>query len=129
MPFFHSCAMISSTCIFKMSSLMTFLSSFPTSLISSMRIWSVQFLFHFSVYLLPVMYLHHLVVQHMAVQFVPTLSTLLHCYYPFLLAVHSVSHNIQTTFVILSLLLPTMLLSLFLISNVCGLNPFIIPFT
>jgi hypothetical protein len=82
----------------------------------------VQLLFHFSVYILPAICLH----QHMVLQFVPTLSTLLHCHCTFHLYV---SHNIQTTFVKLKLLLPTMLPSLSLISDVCGLNPFVILFT
>ena len=72
--------------------------------------------------------LHHLVVQHMALHFVHTLSSLLHNHCLFHLTVWSASHNIHTTFVNFLFLL-TMLPSLSLIGNDYSVNPFLILFT
>ena len=50
-------------------------------------------IFHFSIYLLPSLRTSF-VVQHMVLQFVRTLSTLLHCHCLFHLVVQRASHNI-----------------------------------
>ena len=57
-----------------------------------------QLLFSFSIYVLPSLCLSHLVVQHIVLQFVSTLSTLLHCHCLFHLAGQNAAHHIQTTF-------------------------------
>ena len=82
---------------------MTFLSSFPPSLINSAGIWLCPVSSHFSIYLLLSLWCNHLAVQHVVLQFVRTLSTLLHSHCLFHLVVESAVHNIQTTFAGLSL--------------------------
>jgi hypothetical protein len=86
---------------------------------------SCFFFFHFSIYLLPCLCLHHLAVQRMVLRFVLTMSTLLHCHCPFHVAIRSASHNIQTTLAGLPVYCLLCYIPLSLNSNVCGLETFL----
>ena len=115
-PYFHHC-MISSSYIFKMSLYMTFLSPFPTSLISSARIWSCPVYFTF---------FNLRIAISVSTSFGSSTSGFAVCtrivrsspLSLFHLTVQSAYHNMQTTFVGLPVLLLSMLSSSSVISNV-----------
>ena len=117
MPYFHHC-IISSCCIFKMSSYMT-VSSFHPSLICSARIWSCPVYFPFFSLLIAI---------SGCTSFGSSTSGFAVCTHIvhstqlalFHLTVQSAYHNIQTTFVGLHILLLSVLPSSSVISNVCG---------